>query len=391
MRTLLILLIFVPFQILCQGYGTVLLISDAKAHLMVDGEDQGYVEKGKPLKIDLLNGEHYLQLFSTTNGAEKADVVKVQEGKQIVHRVSFNVSASSSTKKLPVIDSHLSIPGLTHDQNENGTVTYHGFEKGDKLHLSFKLENNNGKANVTVFSYPNLNVVYSKSGIRNLQDVEIKVKEKGIFGIQLTTAAILNRTGHLQAWRTPETDAKANFNTEVRLVELHTPVSVVEDQAFFINSGSNATLLGGKSRVTLPVRLPPGTTKWYYRISASRDKSIIEQAKSTSSLLGDLSMIIDQSGILAGVVGLLTDPPGADICDIHLLDAYNRQVFLNKGDFRHYPQAGRSNFAHGNVEVDFVLPEEMYLGLRNPANTRGIHVLVNVVAIVTTQELQMVD
>ncbi|GAB5526503.1 MAG: hypothetical protein Roseis2KO_43750 [Roseivirga sp.] len=359
---------------------------------MVDGEDQGYIEKGKPLKIELTGGEHYLQLFHAVNGAEKADVIEVPENKQIVHRVSFDLpNVATAVSKIPVVDSHSTIPGLTHDQNDYGAVTYHGFEKGDKIHLSFKLENKKGKANVTVFSYPGLNVLYSKNGIRQLDEIEITVKDKGIYGIQLTTAAILNRTAHLRVWRTPKSKETADFNTEVRQVEIQEPVMVIDDQSFIINSDGNATFLGGKSRIVLPVSLPRGTSKWYYRISASRNKAIIEQAKNTSSLFQDLSMLIDQSGLLSGVIGLLTDPPGADVCDIYLLDAANTGAFLNKEGFRHYREAGRLNFAHGNVEVDFVLPGEMYLGIENPANLRKIHLLVNVVAIVSRQELQMVD
>ena len=299
--------------------------------------------------------------------------------------------AKASAIKIPVVDSHSNIPGLTDDANQNGTVTYHGFEKGDKVHLSFNVENNNGKANVTIFSYPSLNVVYSKTGISELDEVEIEVKEKGIFGIQLTTAAILNRTAHLQVWRTPESEATRDFNTEVRLMRIDTPVNVLEDQVFYINSGSNATFLGGKSRVVLPIRVPVGTTKWYYRISSSRDERVIESAKTVGSLFGELSKLIDKTGLIAAGIDFLTDPPGADYCDIYLLDASNTTPFQNKTGFQYYEQAGRLNFAHGNVEVDFVLPGEMYLGLKNPDSGHGIHVLINVVAIVSTQELRMVD
>lgn len=369
--------------------GTVLIISDSKAYLTIDGNDQGLIEDGKPMRIELKLGEHFIQFIHASTGAEKSSVLHILKGKQVVQRIEFNEKLKPILESIPVVNGHLAIPGLTNDQNGDGTVVYYAFEKGDEILLSFDLQNNNGKCSIAVFTYPGLNVVYSKSDVRQLKDVKIDVAERGIYGFQLTTSAVLDRTGHLEISRLPNNNSTKDFNTEVLLVDVQTPVTVTETQSFYINSGSNALFKGGNSRVILPIRLPPGTVKWYYRFSASRDENIVNQVENTTTLFSELSVIIDQSGLLAGGIQFLSNPPGADYCEIYLLDGSNTQAFLNKSDFKHYPQAGRLNFTHGNVEVDFILPEEMYLGFKNPDNRHGIHIVVEVVAILGKQELKM--
>lgn len=375
-----------------QTTGKVLIISDSKAHLMIDGEDFGVIEQGKPKKEELSPGEHYIQLFHNETGTEKSSVVEITEGKQVVYRVQFALSEEEiKLGRIPVVDGHLEIPGLTSGESERGYVGYFALAEGDRLSLSFELQNNNGKCDITLFTYPDHNILYSVTGVKGLDSVQIKARNRGIYGIQLTTSAVLNRTGHLQLWRTPAKQETKSFNTEVRLVESYEVVAINENQNFYINSTSNEEFKGGKTRVILPIRVPEGTSKWYYRISASRDEAILKQAESVSSLVSELSLLIEKSGILGGILGMLTDPPGADYCDVYLFDRENSQLFLNKDRYSHYPQAGRLNFSHGNVEVDFVLPGEMYLGFENTDGWNGLHLHVEVVAIVSSTILQMIE
>jgi hypothetical protein len=67
-------------------------------------------------------------------------------------------------------------------------------------------------------------------------------------------------------------------------------------------------------------------------------------------------------------VETLTQPPGADYCDIFLLTPESFTAFQTKADdqWRHYPEGSRINFKAGNVKVNSLNTGQFYIGIKNP-------------------------
>jgi hypothetical protein len=160
-------------------------------------------------------------------------------------------------------------------------------------------------------------------------------------------------------------------------------IEVLPKSEYYINSSTN---IGGKTRITFPINLPKNAIEWYYTFSASRDKETMVKTKSSINLLGELTNLIDQTGILNFGVDMLTKPPGGNICDVYLLDFNNRGLFEAKTEFRHYPEGSRENIVSGVVKVKSLNIPNPYLGIRNPDMSYGINVIIEVVAITLQEE-----
>lgn len=153
-------------------------------------------------------------------------------------------------------------------------------------------------------------------------------------------------------------------------------------QSFFLNSTGNEALLDGKSRTMYPIVLPKGTVEWYYEFSASRNKDDIDGYTKLFSLAGQLTKLIDKSGVLSTGVGMLTAPPGGDFCNVYLLDgSYN--AFRSKQNFSFWRAGSRTNFKSGIVDLKGNSLLNPVIGIENPSLTYGIHVAIQVVAIVS--------
>jgi hypothetical protein len=105
------------------------------------------------------------------------------------------------------------------------------------------------------------------------------------------------------------------------------------------------------------------------------------------SLASDLSKLLDSSGSLGFAIELLSVPPGADYCDVYLIDNNNYSVFLNKNPFSYYPVGTRENIKSANVEVSSKFESSIYLGIKNPDSMHGINVVIKVAAIVHNKEI----
>lgn len=156
----------------------------------------------------------------------------------------------------------------------------------------------------------------------------------------------------------------------------------IQIEKFYINSASNALIKGGKNRIVLPIQLPDNTKEWYYRFTASRNEEDIQKTLQTFSLAGELTSYIKSKNPLKNAVNNLVTPPGADICDIYVFDEKNAKLFKDKEDFDYELGASRENYKSGVVAVKNKISNAVYLGLRNTDNLYGIHVAIEVVAII---------
>ncbi|HPF10568.1 MAG TPA: hypothetical protein PLP62_03900 [Flavobacteriaceae bacterium] len=163
---------------------------------------------------------------------------------------------------------------------------------------------------------------------------------------------------------------------------------LVRTRNIYINGGLRAEF-GGKSRVFIPVDLPPNTVKWYYSFSTSRDEN---NAQNINLGLQLTAIILDPTFSTANVVSKIKVPDGVASADIFLMDKKNMEAFMDKADnnggtFYFSEEGSVMNTKNAVVEIDDIKNGRMYLGLRNPSTTYGLNLSIEVVAITETKIL----
>lgn len=313
--------------------------------------------------------------------------------------LTFSVQLQAETNPINVADLNFRMTDMSTYQ-----VAY-GFAEGDKIILNYTEERGKKLKNFEMLEHKGGNV-YSDFNVVTINNKEITIKKTGIYIFKFENSSLARRICKFKVDRISATEDLISFNTTVkeRVIvdttytirqeryiknEAYKVKEITKNQHFFVNSGSNAYFKGGKSRVALPFVLPANTVKWYYSISSFRDNDVVESTSSQINLVSDLTKLIDNSGSLGFAIDQLGNPPGANYCDVYLLDHANLNVFLSKGDFRYYTIGTRENIIAANVEVNSTASEQMYLGIKNPDSTHGINVLVSIAAIVIEQEFDV--
>jgi len=278
---------------------------------------------------------------------------------------------------------------------------YYGFAAGDEIIIDFTTDNKKGTQQIEVTEFASKSVVYSNREFKTLDGIKIKVPKTAVYKFEFFTNHIFDRQCKINIKRIPSADSTKNFNCNVtwkavydttyaitegkrKVSSKYQPVTLQTPIDFFVNSGSNADWKGGKSRVALPIMLPENTVSWYYSFGATRNSDAVQATKSTMKLFGQLTNLVDKTGMLSFGIEALTAPPGADYCDIYLLDENSRDPFLNKeAGWQGFAEGSRENLMSGIVQVrKCCTSKNFYLGIKNPSYTYGIAVMIEVVAIV---------
>ena len=370
-----------------QSSGTILLVTTTEANVIIDGESFGIIQSNKPTKIEIVVGEHYLQVIATANNHEKNEIIQIDSGQQKVLKYSFEVGKIAETPKdkIAVCNLDISIPGIMSSSTQTDfqfSSYYYAFEKGDQIILNLDMKNNKGTNSVMITTYPNGNVIYSKNGFADLMNLVIQSKERSIYCFSFSSNHTFDRSATLKLTRIPISDKTKDFNSSVSWKESYVTEVIQKPQKFYINGGSNATFKGGKSRILLPLNFPKNTIKWYYEFSASRNENDINTVSESLNLAGELSSLIDNTGLLEFGINQLTQPPGSDYCDIYHLSHNNSSMFTSKQAYSYFTEATRENIKSGVIEVNCCTQETTYLGFKNPDSFNGIHIIVEVVAII---------
>lgn len=397
-------LFLISFNCMAQSEsGTILLISNLKGKVLFDGVVLGENKPMIPFKFSAEKGEHYIQIQGNHQGKllDKGDVVNVEPDKQKILKFTFDeiTEIESAMEAISVADLNVPMPGtltqMTWTSKNTGSYPfptyYYAFEKGDKVIVDLTMSNLKGTNSLTIRTHPNNVSVYSNNYLTELNQLELTISERTILKFTLYSNHAIDRNGYLRIKRIPANQQAAKFNSSVSKKPIYNAVQIVERQNYYINSGRNAMLQGGKSRVNLPVTLPPGTVEWYYRVSAFRDSAALKGQQGSKNLISELtSMVVGVSSSGLGAVGnMLMQPPGANFCDVYLLTPNNAQPFLAKTNFTPVPDGTRENIKSGNVRVTCCNRGNYFLGLKNPDSGVGIHVSVEVVAITMYEDYTM--
>lgn len=402
LSSLFFLIIILTGKVFAQGDVTLLVIPNLDSKIFLDGVEKGSTKAGSALRIITNAGEHYAEAQSLT-GLTKGEVIQLEAGKQKIVKFEFDLKEQNyPLEVIQVANINFEIPGFIEAISDDPAKSYpyptfyYAFEKGDEITLNVSMSNKKGTNSIEISTYPDGVVRFTNNAFSELKDAKFKVPQRAIYKLKFATNHIFPRNCFLKVDRTPVAKETASFNTKVSLKRILTPVSIHETQNFFINSGSNATFMGGKSRVLVQVTLPPNTQEWFYRFSASRDEKDIQNVKENFGLLKDVtSVLLNLSGVGAAVntlaVDRLAQPPGANYCDVYFLESQYYDAFQNKRDteWKYFTEGSRQNYKSGNAKVTCCKSGTFYLGIRNPDSSYGVNVSLEVVAITAKEELVM--
>ncbi len=281
-------------------------------------------------------------------------------------------------------------------------VFYYGFAEGDQIIFNFKEVKGKELKEIEIIELPSSSkfMDYKTAKVENKI---INVSKTGIYKFRLYNSSLGGRICKFKIQRIPASEATRKFDTNVYKKVLYDTtyttvkerylvrkeykaIDIVPTTEFYINSGSNAALKGGKSRITFPVTLPVNTQEWYYVFSASRQKSDIDKAKNSFNLVGQLTKLIDQTGSLNFGLNMLTVPPGGNVCNVYLLDYENSRLFEEKSPFSYLTSGTRENIKSGITKMTGGAGQTYYIGIKNPDSMYGISVAIDVVAIILEEE-----
>lgn len=308
-----------------------------------------------------------------------------------------------------ITDQSINIPGLMvvgvwQSQNSNQPYPdypkiYYAFSQGDEISISFSTNNGKGTQRIIVSEYDSKSVAYTNSSFQALSDVKIKVPKTAVYQFEFATNHLIDRQCQVIIKRFPSSEATRTFNHNVIWQVVNDTTFSTREEKVIVKSKyeavsiqtpinqyvNSATKMGGKTRITFPIILPENTVEWYYTFAATRNRADVDKTKASMQLLGDISKAIDRTGSVSFAITALSEPPGANYCDVYLFTEENYQPFLSKANFNHIPEASRANLMSGVVKVKSCCQQGQYfIGFRNPDFTYGIEVLTEVVAITKT-------
>ncbi len=255
---------------------------------------------------------------------------------------------------------------------------YYALDKDDELELSAFMTNKKGSFNVQVIRYQNNEIIYSKSNSTFISNDRIKIRNKGIYIINIQNNALFSKEVKIALRRRPLTQKGLNFNTTVLKKSKYIPVEIIPSNSFYVNSTSNEKIKGGTNEISIPIKIPKNAVKCYYTISASRLENDI---KSSTSLLENISSVLIDNSLINLGIEAITTPPGADYCNVYFLDEVNNQNFLREEPFNYIINGSRINIKSAKVELPTIGKNNYFLGIENTDLFHGIHINLEVVAV----------
>jgi hypothetical protein len=279
---------------------------------------------------------------------------------------------------------------------------YYGFAEGDQLIFNFEEVKGKELKELEIIELPSSSkfMDYKTAKIENKI---IRINKTAIYKFRFANSAMAGRICKFKIQRQPANESSINFDpavswrtiydTVTRTVQekylmssIYKPVSLIPTSSSYINGGRVAAFGMGKSRILFPVVLPKNTVEWFYQFSSFRDEESANRAKSSMNLTGQLMQLINPGKWVSIGVELLKIPPGADYCDIYLLDYPNSILFEDKKEYSYYPLGTRKNFTSGVVKLPPSNLSNLFLGIKNPDAGVGIHVTLEVTAITLEEE-----
>ena len=158
-------------------------------------------------------------------------------------------------------------------------------------------------------------------------------------------------------------------------------VTVVQQKTHTLHSGGS--MLGGKSRIAIPIELPPNTVEWYYSFTTASD----DAGNNFLNLAVQVGAYATTGPLGATVAKGLKVPKGKGEADIWFFLPEYFSAFTAKKDIKYYPDLSEESATQAVHNVNKFLSQKCYLGVRNPSPLGAISITIEVVALVKEDNL----
>ncbi len=170
------------------------------------------------------------------------------------------------------------------------------------------------------------------------------------------------------------------FGQDFQYQESFDTISLVERNVY-LSSITRSALYEGSSTNAISFTLPDNTTEWYYAFATTegeKGEGFLNLASSlyASTVVGGTSSISE-----------ISIPQGVNAINISLMSSFAAQNFSSGREYNYFPNSSVQNSNQGAIQVKDNLEGNFALGLSNPSQLNGVHVFVEVIAVVSNKTL----
>jgi hypothetical protein len=360
-----------------QSDTTILFVPCKTGTLIIDGIEKGIIEADDVHREKLSLGEHYIQL--KTAAKKYNTTLKLPGLASGIVKLGCEETALG-TARIKLLDKKLTLVGIMNQTLEKNTI---GLDAGDELIINCHLTNNKGTANLSIKRQETGVEIYKKDVFPVLEDERVRIPQKGIYVVTLSTNALLAREAQLVLERQPASYSDPNFKTTVNWVY---DTSFVELQTTNTRVYSTTNVRSPRTVVSVP--LPPNTAYWTYWIGV--DQAATQQLQDFAKTLSSAGKIISTSPLVQLGFGLIKEIPMfknmTSTVSYHFADGLNAQLFTAGRPYRPYVFKNADN-----VSSDYALlrntPTDISFCFENQSMSMGHDVEVRVVAFIIKRKL----
>lgn len=355
-----------------------IVIPCLSGNLFIDGNNVGKIEANDASSQKLSNGDHYLQL-KTTSQKFNLQVTITDTSKSII---KLGCSDAIGTGAISLFDKEISLTGLLGGDVEQSTL---GLDYGDELLINSSIINKKGNATIFITAYEDKTEIYRKESFNSIVDQKIRIPKKGIYTVSIYTDALFGKSAKLTIHRIPASASTASFKTTTRKVYDTTSQEVLNNTVRVYS----VTNLDHPNKTTVKVNLPANTTYWVYWIGVGQESR--DKMKSFASNVASASKFISTNPLILYGMKLIPSLPmlnSKSTVNYRFTDTPNSQLCLRGAPYSYYTFKYGSNVAIDYSTVQYAL-NDLVLNLSNESSVIGEDVEVKVVAFMVKSKLVM--
>jgi hypothetical protein len=277
---------------------------------------------------------------------------------------------------------------------------YFSFAAGDKIIFNCFEKDKKQVKEIEILEYP-YNSKFSAFDTSIIENKTLHVSTATVYRFRFYNADTSDRKFAINIQRAPSSEETEAFNTNVIWhteydtayytvqeayvnKQKYTVQEIIPLTALYIHGGSE-TISENKSRIIIPVHLPEHTIEWYYRVSFN----MVEQTEKAGNLTNELTMLMQKTGGIEFGPLHLKQSPGEAHCDVYVMDSVSANRFQITGDNSYSSIARNRQVKSGVTKMYGGSSKPLYLGIHNPDPDNGVHILLECVAIVMKEEMNI--
>jgi hypothetical protein len=326
----------------------VLFLTDQQSTLFIDGAEMTTLNVNEPYKIYLGAGDHVAQAKNQNGIVNK--VLSCQGAVQIIVSFKFDDlntkfaenGLNGNPEEKPVFFNTV----LLNEHLKSNTIPenkYFSFDANDKIKFNYGFSEAAGTLNLSVYSYPHNQIIYSKNSVPAIAD-SFTILSKGVYYFSMTSNEPRKRNATLKITRVPAPTSKPDFRTSV----LSRPDTAYKE--IF-----SETYVPKKSRLTIPVSIPDNARFWIYWIGIGNEAII--NYDNYSQLYADGKTGNDQFALYAygtGRLDMLPTTTSNEKIDYGFADKINAKKFIDGKAFEFLHLKKEKNVTSGVSTIHFI-------------------------------------